>query len=245
MKVCGRCKKELSEDNFYKSKSSKDGLNYMCKTCQKAYDDARRNNSERKIQKQQNQQKYYESNKELLKLKCRQYCSLESTKELRRKYYQNNREELKQYAKDYYASHKLEIQQYNKNRDNRDYDKQRNQYLSRKLSAVAHRCLKRNNVSDNTWQKYFPYTQQTFREHIEKQFTSDMSWSNYGEYWELDHIIPQSVLLFDDFNCINYQICWSLSNLRPLEVSNNRSRPRDGSDISENVKKSIIYLALN
>lgn len=33
MKRCSRCKRELSEDNFYKNKTKADGLNNECKAC--------------------------------------------------------------------------------------------------------------------------------------------------------------------------------------------------------------------
>lgn len=37
-----------------------------------------------------------------------------------------------------------------------------------------------------------------------------------------------------------FQICWSLMNLRPLEKSANRNRPKDGRDISEDLKQQIL-----
>ena len=30
---------------------------------------------------------------------------------------------------------------------------------------------------------------ETFKKHVEQQFTEDMSWENYGE-WNIDHKIP-------------------------------------------------------
>lgn len=36
-KICGKCGKELSIDNFYKDKSTKDGLHNYCKDCIKSY----------------------------------------------------------------------------------------------------------------------------------------------------------------------------------------------------------------
>ena len=38
----------------------------------------------------------------------------------------------------------------------------------------------------------------------------------------------------------SFQICWSLANLRPLEKSLNRQRPKDGSDISDELKQKIL-----
>lgn len=67
-----------------------------------------------------------------------------------------------------------------------------------------------------------------------------MNWNNYGIYWEIDHIIPKSLFNFSCTEDKEFQVCWSLLNLRPLEKSLNRQRPRDGSDISESVKQKIL-----
>ena len=34
-KICSHCKKELDINCFYKKRTSKDGLQYVCKECQK------------------------------------------------------------------------------------------------------------------------------------------------------------------------------------------------------------------
>ena len=46
-----------------------------------------------------------------------------------------------------------------------------------------------------------------------------MNWNNYGEYWEIDHIIPQNLFNMTTAESKDFQICWSLMNLRPLEKS--------------------------
>lgn len=57
------------------------------------------------------------------------------------------------------------------------------------------------------------YSREDLRQHLERQFTDGMSWSNYGE-WHIDHIKPQS--LFDFTKERDVIDCWSLSNLQPL-----------------------------
>lgn len=39
---------------------------------------------------------------------------------------------------------------------------------------------------------------------------------------------------------LSFRVCWSLANLRPLEKIANHSRPKDGSDIPEELKQSIF-----
>lgn len=71
-------------------------------------------------------------------------------------------------------------------------------------------------------------------------FDNNMNWGNYGEYWEIDHIIPQNLFDIVTAEDRDFRICWSLMNLRPLEKSLNRCRPKDGSDISEDLKNKIL-----
>lgn len=37
MKICSRCRESLNENEFYKDKATKDGLQNNCKKCQKKY----------------------------------------------------------------------------------------------------------------------------------------------------------------------------------------------------------------
>ena len=51
-----------------------------------------------------------------------------------------------------------------------------------------------------------------------------MSWDNYGTYWQIDHVIPQSALIYDRLTHPNFQNCWALENLQPLESKANASK---------------------
>lgn len=72
--------------------------------------------------------------------------------------------------------------------------------------------------------EHLPYTPKELKEHIEEQFDENMSWENYGTYWELDHIVPQAALVYDSFEHPNFHECWDLKNLRPLEKTKNTSK---------------------
>ena len=37
---------------------------------------------------------------------------------------------------------------------------------------------------------YLGCSKTQFKAHIEKQFTGEMRWANYGTQWHIDHIIP-------------------------------------------------------
>lgn len=75
--------------------------------------------------------------------------------------------------------------------------------------------------------KYLPYTMEELKEHIESLWEPWMNWENYGKYeegelrWSIDHIVPQTLLPFDSMEHPNFLKCWSLENLRPLEIGEN------------------------
>lgn len=78
---------------------------------------------------------------------------------------------------------------------------------------------------------HLPYTVQQLKEHLEKQFESWMNWDNYGgkndstiKTWHIDHIIPHCKFDYKNLTDSSFQMCWSLSNLRPLEKIENIRR---------------------
>ena len=76
---------------------------------------------------------------------------------------------------------------------------------------------------------------QELKEHLEKQFEPWMTWQNQGVYrldkwddndsstwkWHIDHIVPQSHLLYLSMTDDNFKKCWALENLRPLSGKEN------------------------
>jgi hypothetical protein len=60
------------------------------------------------------------------------------------------------------------------------------------------------------------------RRHIEKQFRKGMAWSNHGDVWEIDHIIPLSA--FDLTREDQRMRANHFTNLRPLSVRENRQK---------------------
>ncbi|MGI0058729.1 MAG: hypothetical protein ACREBJ_03080 [Nitrosotalea sp.] len=65
------------------------------------------------------------------------------------------------------------------------------------------------------------------KEHLEKQFEPWMNWQNHGRAvidkrtWQIDHIVSQSKLPYASMEDENFQKCWALNNLRPLESFEN------------------------
>ena len=104
----------------------------------------------------------------------------------------------------------------------RNEEEKINYKLRKNVSKIIRFYLLKQLVpkTSSTWQN-LPYTPQQLKEHLEKQFDDKMSWENYGSYWHIDHIYPQSKLLFQNFDDENFIKCWSLNNLRPLEKIEN------------------------
>jgi hypothetical protein len=130
--------------------------------------------------------KYYQENKEQL---------LPIHKERKKKYALKNKEKINKTQREYYHN-KFKIT----NKMN---------FIWRQILAT---CLRRMNKkkSDKTI-IMLGYSATQLKKHIECQFTSGMSWDNYGD-WHIDHI--KSVSSFSDD--IPADVVNALSNLRPM-----------------------------
>lgn len=72
-----------------------------------------------------------------------------------------------------------------------------------------------------------------YKTHIESHFDENMNWGNHGTYWEIDHIIPLNTF---DLTKVDEQIkAFNYNNTRPLEKNEHKRRPKDGSDIVNNL----------
>ena len=81
------------------------------------------------------------------------------------------------------------------------------------------------------------YSVEELKIYLEQQFEWWMNWNNQGIYipskwddndpstwvWQLDHIIPQSDLLYLSMDDDNFKKCWALFNLRPLSAKQNHT----------------------
>lgn len=83
------------------------------------------------------------------------------------------------------------------------------------ISAVL-----KGRVKDSSALKLIGCTLPEFKAHLEKQFKTDMSWSNYGK-WHVDHIRPCASFDFNDpvslsqcFHYTNLQPMWKLDNIK-------------------------------
>jgi hypothetical protein len=61
-----------------------------------------------------------------------------------------------------------------------------------------------------------------YKQYLEQQFKSDMTWENHGMLWEIDHIKPCA--LFDLTKEEEQKQCFHYINTQPLYKSDNRSK---------------------
>ena len=196
MKKCNKCGRLLDETMFHKNSASKDGLTSFCKDCRNQLN--------------------------------KQYCNSQEVKDRKRIYKQDydkkHKEQKKEYMDSYTSRPEVKQQriQYYVNRYNTD-----NRFRIDNLTInLCSRILSGRTKQPNCLQQRCGYTAEQLRQHIESQFTPEMNWSNYGTYWELDHIIPRFKFYYESFDDEQFKQCWALSNLRPLTVKENRSRAK-------------------
>tara|TARA_R110000803_G_scaffold7362_4_gene23760 strand:+ start:28073 stop:28756 length:684 start_codon:yes stop_codon:yes gene_type:complete len=131
-------------------------------------------------------------------------------------WYENNKEHRKEYLKEYRENNIEKIR-----KTKRDYERNRKARdplykLISNFRTAIYQVLKESNVDKN--EHYFdvlPYSQEELIQHLENQFTDDLTWDNYGE-WHLDHIIPISSFNIQEMGDEEFIKCWSLENLQPL-----------------------------
>ena len=130
-----------------------------------------------------------------------------------------NKERIKTYQKAYKSIANSKIKEKKENDTHFKLDLNTQSRFSSILSG-------RQKKTSPLLEQYNNYTAQQLREHIESQFTPEMNWSNYGTYWELDHITPRFKFYYESYDDEQFKQCWALSNLRPLTIKENREREK-------------------
>lgn len=166
------------------------------------------------------------------KNQCRECC-----KAIRKENYARNKDKQNVAAKRYKEEHKKEISEASKvyrkaNPDKvkkwkrAEYSKRRNNKQTVIEEAVGRAIRKRIkfNKQFGHWKEVLGYTVEDLMEHLEKKFTPEMNWDNYGTYWHIDHIRPKSWFEYTSTDSEAFKQCWALDNLQPLEASLNCSK---------------------
>jgi hypothetical protein len=207
-KYCSVCnvQKELSE--FY-SRTRKNGNIYFdnkCKVCAKLkIIDWVKNNKELK---KKGDKKYREENKERIK-------------ECDKKYRNSHADEIKKYKKEHYEEHKIKYASVKREWEKKKRETDNEFRILSTLRGRVYKALRSTKKTDNTI-NLIGCSIEFFMNWLQHQFDSKMSWDNYGDYWQIDHVIPCS-----HFNMTNEQEqfkCFNWKNCRPLESTKNLSK---------------------
>jgi len=74
----------------------------------------------------------------------------------------------------------------------------------------------------SAYARYFGLDITFFREWISIQFKDDLSWDNFAEKWQFDHIVP--VAYFDFSNEEDLLLCWNFINIRVEKIEQDKPR---------------------
>jgi predicted AlkP superfamily pyrophosphatase or phosphodiesterase len=90
--------------------------------------------------------------------------------------------------------------------------------------TIVHDGVRRRSGGRSKYCVALGYTWADLRAYLEERFTPGMSWENWGEVWELDHIKPLSSFQYQSLEDPLFRECWALSNLRPLHREANATK---------------------
>ena len=189
-KICSKCGRELSLDNFYKKKDGKYGVSSICKDCSNA------------ISKE-----YYENNREKINLRCKEYreTNKEKISLCNKEYHEKNKEKIKLQMKEYRENNKEKIKLIGKEYRENNKEKHK-EYMNKRLKEDALfyltyrvRGIIRDSVSrrkgytkKSKTQEIVGCTFEQLKEHLENTWYNNYGTPYNGEPVHIDHIIPLS-----------------------------------------------------
>lgn len=92
--------------------------------------------------------------------------------------------------------------------------------VARNISRRIRQSLSKTRKS-KSWTLLVEFSLEELKVHLEKLFTSEMSWDNYGKLWHIDHIRPIASFNIQTEGDEEFKKCWSLDNLQPLLAIDN------------------------
>ena len=228
-KICSKCKQLKPLKDFVKNKNEKDGFHYRCKECDKKWREKNKHWRKKymKIWRTKNKKhlknynkKYKSEHKEEVKIQQKQY-NVKNKKRIAKivkTYKDSHKKELAKKAKIYNKKNKYKRQSYIRNRLKTDLNFKLRNYLRSRV-----RLALKGNPKLSTTMNLIGCSIEKFKQHIEAQFKSGMSWDNYGiGGWELDHIKP--CIKFKLTKLEEQKICFHYTNLQPLWAKENRQK---------------------
>ncbi|HUS50460.1 MAG TPA: hypothetical protein VMZ91_09865 [Candidatus Paceibacterota bacterium] len=184
----------------------------------------------RRLAKKKYDDKYSLENKDIISKKKKLHSQKPEIRKKKKEYkkrYDENPENKKR-AEDY-------RKRYNKRPEVRErkklYQREKRKNIINKFSANMsnhiYYALKNKNISKNRihYENLIINTIQEIIEHLEKNFSPDMTLANYGRKgWHIHHIVPLAFFEFTSPDDVEFKYCWSTDNLIPLWEEDNRNK---------------------
>ena len=159
--------------------------------------------------------------------------NLEAFKEKGKKHYEKQRKTKREQQKEYYQKNKEKIQAQRTTfrEDNPEHHKkqQRKAYmnnLDKRLGIVYRNRVRSELGSGKGYSKMLGCSIDILKRWFEFNFEydGDYCWDNFGDVWEIDHVIPCCNFDMSDENMVSK--CFNWENTKPLSKSKNRSKNR-------------------
>lgn len=228
-KICSKCKKEKSINDFNNRKNSSGKIikNSVCRECLKIKAQKYREKNKEKLLEYD--KKRYSDNKEERNKKTRDWYK--NNKDIVKKWNEKNEKKLKAYRKQYYINNREKILK--QNRKNSDKRKLIDPLYKLKYNIriiIGKAIRKRGYTKRSQTQNILGCTFEEFKIYLESKFEPWMNWNNHGKYngkfnygWDIDHIIPlSSAKTEDELLKLNHY-----TNIQPLCSKINRDVKRE------------------
>lgn len=198
MKTCRKCRRDYSTNRP------------RCPECARKYQKAYRTKNRERLREQK--KTWYQENSESIKKRTAQWYwdNWEKSQKDKRQYYLRNKDAVQEYHRNWQKGQRKSVEfRLKRALRRRVWDMLRKgTYQGRKKAGSAIRDLGCSPTE--------------LMEHLESQFTPEMTWENYGTYWSVDHTIPLSS--FDLTNREQFLKAAHYTNLQPLTIPENASK---------------------
>jgi len=204
-KSCSKCKRVQPMSCFGVLKAAPDGHRYDCRDCRKMY------YTQNHTAILENKAKYWINKRDKIKQQRIQYRTIHAAK------YKQVRAEYRQRPR---------VMEYQRIMNRRRYATNPSCQLRSLISTRIYECLRRyDSKKQHSSIKYLGCDITHYKSWLEFQFDAQMSWSNYGTYWEMDHIIPIARVDISDVRNQYFVFHWT--NMQPLTKEANRVKRDD------------------
>ena len=185
----------------------------------------------------------YWNNRDICLLRAKKYRQkIKNNKELQLKkqaynknYYLNNLEQIKKNSKlyrvthnEYFKAYSIKNRKYNNLINLMNNKKRYYNDINFRLSVIFRTRIKaalKNSAKKTKSIDLLGCTIHEFKNHLEKQFSDNMTWQNYGfgpDKWNIDHILPVSKFNLLDIN--EQHKCFHYTNQQPLWWKDNMKK---------------------